>query len=329
MKISIQKPQSIYELGLRDNQEDWIFPKLGEATEKSRLFIVCDGMGGYERGEVASQVVGETISSYIIKHHTDDTTFDDDILREAINEALNELDKFASEDNSIRMGTTLALVFFHKGGCVMAHIGDSRIYHVRPSERRIIYKSRDHSLVYDLFQAEEITLEEMQSHPKKNIITRALMPNMGERPTASIAHTADIREGDCVYLCSDGMLEGMDDNDLLMILCADDTIENKVEKLIISSYDNLDNHSAHLFYINKVEQEDGDNELATDEDIVRFNAIHLEEKEIDRQNDARPQIHKNYACFPKKDYKQLLIYIITLIIGFICAMILLYFYKFL
>lgn len=324
MKISIQKPQSIYELGHRDNQEDWIFPKLNEATEKSRLFIVCDGMGGYERGEVASQVVGETISSYIIEHHTDDTVFDDNILREAINEALNKLNEIASEDDSSRMGTTLALVYFHKGGCVMAHIGDSRIYHIRPSEHRIIYKSRDHSLVYDLFQAEEITLEEMKNHPKKNVITRALMPNMDERPTASIAHTADIQEGDCFYLCSDGMLEDMDDISLIKTLCSSDTIDNKVEELVNSSCDNTDNHSAHLLYINKVGQEEGDSELTTDEIVVRFNAIHLEKEIYDRQDAVNPQIHRSYACFLKQDYKQLIICIITFIIGLICAMLLFY-----
>ena len=322
MKISIQKPQSIYELGQRDNQEDWIYPKSGEATEDCRLFIVCDGMGGYERGEVASQAVGETISSYIIEHYTDDTVFDDNILREAINEALDKLNEIASEDDSRRMGTTLALVYFHKGGCTMAHIGDSRIYHIRPSEHRIIYKSRDHSLVYDLFQAEEITFEEMQSHPKKNVITRALMPNMDERPTASITHTADIQEGDCFYLCSDGMLENMDDAGLIKTLCSSDTIENKVEKLISCSCDNSDNHSAHLIYINKVEHEDDDNDLTTDEDSVRFNAIHLEKEIYDRQDAVSTPIRKNYACFLKQDYKQLIIYIITFIIGLICAMIL-------
>ena len=59
MKIEISQPQAIWELGQRDNQEDSIFPAFGKATDDDRLFILCDGMGGHEHGEVANGVQGD------------------------------------------------------------------------------------------------------------------------------------------------------------------------------------------------------------------------------------------------------------------------------
>ena len=73
------------------------------------------------------------------------------------------------------MGTTLTLLYFACNGVTAAHIGDSRIYHIRPNVG-LLYQSRDHSLVYDLFQAGEISYEEMATFPQKNVITRAMSP---------------------------------------------------------------------------------------------------------------------------------------------------------
>ncbi len=278
MKIILSQSQPIHELGNRSNQEDCVYPEISQDTSKDNLFIVCDGMGGHEQGEVASKIVCETISSFILSHHNQEEILSDDILHDAINAAYDNLDSADSTDIARRMGTTLVLVCFHKGGCLMAHMGDSRIYHIRPSEHRIIYKSRDHSLVYDLFQAGEITIDELTTYPKKNVITRAMMPHMEERYVASVAHTADIKEGDCFYLCSDGMLENMTDNELLDVLCSGDSIEEKRKELIGKTINNADNHSAHIIYVEKVIREDGDASLPTDENIVRYNAINLEQE---------------------------------------------------
>lgn len=278
MKIILLQTQPIHELGNRSNQEDSIYPKSTQEITDNKLFVVCDGMGGHEHGEVASKIVSETISSIILSHHNQEEILDDDILHDAVNAAYDNLDSADSTDITHRMGTTLALACFHKGGCLMAHMGDSRIYHIRPSEHRIIYKSRDHSLVYDLFQAGEITIDELTTYPKKNVITRAMMPHMGERYMASVAHTADIKEGDCFYLCSDGMLENMSDNDLLDVLCSGDSIEEKRQELIDKTINNADNHSAHIIYVEEVIKEDGDTSLPTDENIVKYNAINIEQE---------------------------------------------------
>lgn len=277
MKIKISRPVVISEIGKRSNQEDTVYPARGTATSDDRLFMVCDGMGGHEKGEVASAMVCEAISEYFADH-CDEGLPIDAVLNGALEEALNRLDASCTDNEVLRkMGTTLVLVYLYSGGCVMAHIGDSRVYHIRPKDRRILYKSRDHSLVYDLFLADEISYEEMKTHPKKNVINRALMPDLDERPTASITHTTDIQAGDCFFLFSDGMLEQMTDAELVEVLGNGATDEETEKLLIAQTGDNSDNHSAILIRVEAVEPEDGDDQYLSDEQTVKHNAMHYEQ----------------------------------------------------
>ena len=248
MKIKLAAPQFIYEIGKRANQEDYIYPAPGEANADSRVFIVCDGMGGHEKGEVASKTVCETLAQAINSMISDDTIFDEEMLEKAIEQAYKQLDE---KDNGAakKMGTTLTMLVFHKGGCFMAHMGDSRIYHIRPAQKKILYMSRDHSLVFDLFRSGEITFEQMQSHPKKNIITRAMMPGEENRLSADGVNTTDIQPGDYFYLCTDGMLEQMEEDDIAGILSSDNTDAVKQQRLISATLDNKDNHSAYLLRV--------------------------------------------------------------------------------
>ena len=161
MRIKIYQPLAIHELGKRANQEDSIYPIEGKATENDRLFLLCDGMGGHEHGEVASQSICKSLSSFLLQHAVASEGLEDKLLSDALAYAYEELDKLTIAGDSRQMGTTLTLLYFHSNGCTAAHIGDSRIYHLRPSSHTILYKSRDHSLVYDLYQAGELTYEEM------------------------------------------------------------------------------------------------------------------------------------------------------------------------
>lgn len=272
MKIEIYQPQAIWELGQRNNQEDSIFPAFGEATDDDRLFILCDGMGGHEHGEVASQTVCKAMSDTLLS--LSKQSFTDDDLLDALQTAYRQLDCL---DNSHlrKMGTTLCLLYFHQGGLTAAHIGDSRIYHIRPKENRILYQSRDHSLVYDLYQAGEISYEEMRTSPQKNIITRAIQPGEENRVRPAIVHIADIQPGDFFYICSDGMLEQMDNDELCRLLSTDGSDEKKRMQLIAATSDNKDNHSAYLIHIKEVMREAGDNMLLDDEQTSKDNAVNI------------------------------------------------------
>ena len=272
MKIEIYQPQAIWELGQRDNQEDSISPAFGKATDDDRLFILCDGMGGHEHGEVASRTVCKAMSNAILS--LDKQSFTDDDLLYALQAAYRQLDCL---DNSHlkKMGTTLCLLYFHKGGMTAAHIGDSRIYHIRPKENRIIYQSRDHSLVYDLYQAGEISYDEMRTSTQKNIITRAIQPGEENRVRPAIVHIADIQPGDFFYICSDGMLEQMSKDELCRLLSADGSDEKKRKQLVAATSDNKDNHSAYLIHIKEVVREVGDDLLLDDEQTSKDNALNI------------------------------------------------------
>lgn len=303
MKIEIYQPHAIWELGQRDNQEDSIFPAFGKATDDDRLFILCDGMGGHEHGEVASRTVCKAMSNAILS--LDKQSFTDDDLLDALQVVYRQLDCL---DNSHlrKMGTTLCLLYFHQGGLTAAHIGDSRIYHIRPKENRILYQSRDHSLVYDLYQAGEISYEEMRTSPQKNIITRAIQPGEESRVRPAIVHIADIQPGDYFYICSDGMLEQMDNDELCRLLSADGSDEKKRMQLIAATSDNKDNHSAYLIHIKEVAHEAGDNMLLDDEQTSKDNALNIrpqsQSDDVSIVSRPTPKPQAEVRKSPKKGY---------------------------
>lgn len=271
MKIEIYPPLCIHELGQRANQEDAI------AQWDNRLFVLCDGMGGHEKGEVASQTVCQSLVKWF-EENIKDNLFTDDQLRDAIEYAYTELDKF--DDESLRkMGTTLTLLYLYSKGVIAAHIGDSRIYHIRPNET-ILYQSRDHSLVFDLFQAGDISYEEMFIHPQKNIITRAMSPGKDNRHRPDIIHITDIKPDDYFYMCSDGMLEQMTNDELLSLLSANTSDEDKQKRLTELTANNQDNHSTWLIRIKNVVCEEGDEQLVNEEPTARCNAINIIPKAI-------------------------------------------------
>lgn len=275
MRIKIYQPLAIYELGKRANQEDSIYPIEGKATENDRLFLLCDGMGGHEHGEVASQSICKSLSSFLLQHAVAAEGLEDKLLSDALAYAYEELDKLAIAGDSRQMGTTLTLLYFHSNGCTTAHIGDSRIYHLRPSSHTILYKSRDHSLVYDLYQAGELTYEEMKTFPQKNVITRAMIAGDRNHPKPDVIHISDIQPGDYFYICSDGMLEQMEDEELLDVFVANVRDEEKRQMLISGTSDNKDNHSAYIVHIKEVSHDEADVSLVNEEPTAKCNALNI------------------------------------------------------
>lgn len=153
-------------------------------------------------------------------------------------------------------------------------MGDSRIYHIRPGVG-ILYQSRDHSLVFDLFQAGEITYEEMSTYPQKNMVTRAMTPGEENRMRPDIIHITDVQPGDYFYTCSDGMLEQMSNEELESIIASDNSDEKKRRQLITATAKNQDNHTAWLIHIKDVIKEEGDDQLVNEEPTSRCNAINI------------------------------------------------------
>lgn len=257
---------SIQEFGRRKDsagnphQEDSIFPEFGRENAADRLFILCDGMGGHAAGEVASATVCEAMSRSVLAAPCGrEGLFTDAMLSEALDAAFEALD--AKDNGSPRkMGTTMTFLKLHAAGATVAHMGDSRVYHIRPGktgdETRILYETEDHSLVRDLVRVGEMTREEARRSPQRNVITRAMQPHMERRPKADVRHISDIRPGDYFYMCSDGMLEqpDMEEGVSLRNIFSEQggTAERKREILRSVTRDNSDNHTAFIIHITGV-----------------------------------------------------------------------------
>ncbi|MBD5355437.1 MAG: serine/threonine-protein phosphatase [Bacteroides sp.] len=259
----IIKPYSIWEFGKRKDtsgrphQEDSIYPAFHKETESDRLFILCDGMGGHDAGEIASATVCEAMSKSVLNDgHDAEGIFNNDDFSRALAAAFEALDK---KDNGAekKMGTTMTFLKLHNDGVTIAHIGDSRVYHIRPGktgqDTKILFVTEDHSLVNDLIKIGELTREEARLSNQKNIITKAMQPKMNSRPKADIYHTTDIQPGDYFYMCSDGMLEqfDMESGESIRNIFSEQggNDEQKVYILAGATNDNRDNHTAFIIHI--------------------------------------------------------------------------------
>ena len=174
--------------------------------------IVADGMGGYAAGEVASNLLVETVKQVLTQTPP---PWDEEVLRGAVMEAntaiLNEAAKTPACEG---MGTTATLVDYSDGRiAVWAHVGDSRLYLLRDGELRQI--TRDHSYVADLVEAGTITPEEARRHPKKNVLTRAVGVEEDVKVDAGRFH---LQNGDILLLATDGVTNMIDDATLTRLL---------------------------------------------------------------------------------------------------------------
>ena len=149
----------------------------------------------------------------------------------------------------------------------------------------VLYQSRDHSLAFDLFQAGEITYEEMATFPQKNFVTRAMTPGEENRSRPDIIHITDVQAGDYFYMCSDGMLEQMTNEELVALLSSDISDVEKRNQLIKATANNKDNHSAWLIHIKDVIKETGDDNLVNEEPTARCNAINIIPKVVATQTE--------------------------------------------
>lgn len=227
MKITLNKPLTFTEIGRKDNQEDRIYPPMSKLSTMTTCFVLCDGMGGHENGEVAAEIVASNLQPRLMEGKTEPDIITVKRFNTALIQTYKKLDEMPVTSGKIP-GTTMTCLYIAENAVLAAHIGDSRIYQIRPGEG-IIFKSRDHSLVNDLLRAGEITEEEAETFPRKNVITRAMQPRL-ERPyRADVALLTDVKGGDFFFMCSDGIIETVKDDKLNAILS--DTNISDDEKL--------------------------------------------------------------------------------------------------
>lgn len=203
---------------IRTNNEDiGMFFRIADEQvqrEKGYLLIVADGMGGHRAGEVASRLAAETISEEYF-NQTGNGSIEKNLSR-AFNAANKKIFSMASSNQQYRgMGTTCTSLVVKDQQIYFAHAGDSRAYILQ--NNLITRITEDHTYVQDLVNRGEITNEEAESHPKRNILTNA----MGTKPELRVDTgkcSIAFEQNNRLLLCSDGLYDYIKDNELADIL---------------------------------------------------------------------------------------------------------------
>ncbi len=179
---------------------------VGELPDGAAWAVVCDGMGGYNGGNVASTLAVNVISEQLTAEFREGKGEIRDILMKAIQNAnLNIFDQAGSDPALRGMGTTVVAAVAEGDTIHLAHVGDSRAYLISGSETTQL--TRDHSIVQRMVENGEITPEEARDHPKKHIITRAL----GVQEEILVDYyRVDFHSGDLLLICTDGLSNYID-----------------------------------------------------------------------------------------------------------------------
>lgn len=238
IQIILGKPLAVSDKGKRKNNEDYLYPLSEEASASDRLFLLCDGVGGSDRGEVASYMACDVV-------HTFFDTFlkgrpDKAFVQKSVQYTETCFDNYVkSHPEATGMATTMTMLYFSEDSVLAAHIGDSRIYQFRKG--KIIFRTEDHSLVNSWVKMGKITAEEAAHHPRKNVILRAIQSTT-HPAEVDVTELSDIEENDCFMLCSDGVLESFSDKELEEVFEHHSLPEVKellVEKCMETSRDNF------------------------------------------------------------------------------------------
>lgn len=284
MSIKIYQPVSFSEKGNRPNNEDCVFPQPGFATVADRLFLVCDGVGGEHKGEVASAEACRCLSDYL-KNHTGVS-----LSPEEMNQILTytcqsfaEIERNDPETHG--MATTLTLLYLLDTHIVLAHLGDSRIYQVR--DGKIVFQTRDHKLVNELVEGGVITEEQAREHPKKNVITRVIQASRQDQADFKIID--DIRPGDFFFLCTDGVLERLYDGLLEYHLGLKSGSMATPSELMVGIKEECegmtnDNFSAYLIQIDSVEGNLPEATVAESEKTLKLSSPLVHTETVQKSN---------------------------------------------
>jgi protein phosphatase len=180
--------------------------------EEFKIYVVADGMGGHNAGEVASRMAAERIVSYINKKFSLCSV--ENLIDEAIKKVNRDIFNYSNTNEKLNgMGTTVTACLITESFIQIANVGDSCCLGIRNDEIRKITK--DHSLVQELVDSGSISEKQAENHPKKNIITRAL----GTSSTVRVdVFQLDKNEYDLYILCSDGLTNELTKDEILQVV---------------------------------------------------------------------------------------------------------------
>lgn len=215
---------------IRQVNQDYIFTSENPVGKLPNLFIVADGMGGHNAGDFASRYTVETVVDAI---KNSDETETITIIRGAIEETNRKLIEKANEDVRLSgMGTTIVLCTIDGDEACVANVGDSRLYLLGDKITQI---TKDHSLVEEMVRMGELEPESARVHPNKNIITRAI----GAVDEVAVDFfTLQLQKNNRILLCSDGLTNMVEDNEIQMIVDRQEDLVDGVQQLIACANNN-------------------------------------------------------------------------------------------
>jgi protein phosphatase len=231
----------------RDNEDN--------AFARAPVFVVADGMGGAQAGEVASKIATETF-----KQGLPDSGSPEERLAERVREANHQIYELSRTDRErAGMGTTLTAAYVDDTAVAIAHVGDSRASLFRDGALERL--TQDHSLVEELVRQGKLTPEQAAGHPQRSIITRALGP---EANVEVDTWSYPVRAGDIVLLCSDGLTTMISEDRVSEILGEAGSLDGTADALIAAANEagGRDNITVVLFRLEEV-GEDGQSDQPT------------------------------------------------------------------
>lgn len=233
----------------RTNNQD--YADTYENQQGERIFLLADGMGGHKAGNVASKLAVEDLGKlWEVTSFTSQTPSDEiqAWLWTQIRDENENISNLGKLDDYKGMGTTLEAVVVQKNQIICAHVGDSRTQIIKNGE--LIRITRDHSLVQELVDAGEITVDEAEKHPNKNIITRSLgQPTDVEVDILSVEIDVD----DVIIMSSDGLTNMVAPHDIVDIATKDIEVSSQTKALIdlANEHGGLDNITVVLVKFDK------------------------------------------------------------------------------
>lgn len=217
---------------------------------REQFYILADGMGGHNAGEVAANETVMLICRVVkeASQQRHDLKEWKEIISQAIQKANTHVLTLGSHDPGLSgMGTTVCVVFFIGSTMLYAHVGDSRIYRLRKG--RLLQLTRDHSLKEELIASGELDESLALSFPYKNVLTRAIGTH---RHVLADFATDQMEFGDIFFLCSDGLTDALSDAQIHDIIDASDTLEGATTTLILEAKKNGGNDNITVLMLKVV-----------------------------------------------------------------------------
>ena len=214
----------------RNTNQDYVFCSMQSVGSLPNLFILADGMGGHKAGDFASRYTVETFLESVRNSKEENPI---SIIEEGIKAAnLSLIEKSYESIDREGMGTTLVVATIIGNSIYIANVGDSRLYLVNNEIQQI---TRDHSLVEEMINLGEIDRKNARTHEKKNIITRAIGADADVVPDF---FEAEYSRGDIILMCSDGLSNMIEDEDIKLIINEGTELSDIVQKLIDTANEN-------------------------------------------------------------------------------------------